>query len=174
FILNKMLESIPETREELSTYAPKIIQTTINPDKIRDVIGPGGKVINGIIEKTGVAIDIEDDGRVFVSSMNIEDAKRALKIVEDITKEIEVGEVYKGTVVRVVNFGAFVEILPGRDGLVHISQLARERIPKVEDVVDVGDEIEVKVIEIDDQERVNLSRKALLPSLKDSESSDKG
>lgn len=172
YILDKMLETIPEPRKELSAYAPKIIQTDIDPDKIRDVIGPGGKVINNIIDETGVKIDIEDDGKVFIASEDIDAAKKALKIVEAITKEVEVGEIYTGTVVRIVNFGAFVEILPGRDGLVHISQLSRERVPRVEDVVNVGDEIDVKVIEIDDQGRINLSRKALLPPLEDNKASN--
>ena len=167
FILNKMLEVLPEPRKELSTYAPKIIQTHIDPDKIGDVIGPGGKVINNIIAETGVKIDIEDDGRVFIASENLNSANDALKIVNDITKEIKVGEIYEGTVVRIVKFGAFVEILPGREGLVHISQLAQERIPKVEDVVNVGDKIKVKVIKIDEQGRIDLSRKALLAQSED-------
>ena len=167
FILNKMLEVLPEPRKELSTYAPKIIQTHIDPDKIGDVIGPGGKVINNIIAETGVKIDIEDDGRVFIASENLNSANDALKIVNDITKEIKVGEIYEGTVVRIVKFGAFVEILPGREGLVHISQLAQERIPKVEDVVNVGDKREVKVIKIDEQGRIDLSRKALLAQSED-------
>lgn len=167
FILNKMLEVLPEPRKELSTYAPKIIQTLIDPDKIGDVIGPGGKVINNIIAETGVKIDIEDDGRVFIASENLNSANDALKIVNDITKEIKVGEIYEGTVVRIVKFGAFVEILPGREGLVHISQLAQERIPKVEDVVNVGDKIKVKVIKIDEQGRIDLSRKALLAQSED-------
>lgn len=167
FILDKMLETIPKPRKELSPYAPKIIQTHIDPDKIRDVIGPGGKMINNIIAETGVKIDIEDDGRVFIASENLKAAQKALKIIHDITKEVEVGEVYKGTVARISNFGAFVEILPGREGLVHISQLARERVNKVEDVVHIGDEIDVKVTEIDDQGRINLSRKVLLPPSKD-------
>ncbi|NMA94508.1 MAG: polyribonucleotide nucleotidyltransferase [Clostridiales bacterium] len=170
YILDKMLEVISKPRTELSIYAPKIIQTVIDPDKIRDVIGPGGKVINGIIDKTGVKIDIEDDGRVFISSADIDAANEALDIVKNLTKEIEVGEIYKGKVVRTVNFGAFVEIAPGKDGLVHISQLARERIDKVEDVVNVGDEIEVKVIEIEEPDRIRLSRKVLLPPTEDEKS----
>lgn len=171
FIMGKMLDCIKEPRQELSPYAPKIITTTIHPDKIRDVIGPGGKVINGIIAETGVKIDIEDDGHVFIYSPNQEDARRAFKMVESITKDAEVGEVYNGKVMRIMNFGAFVEILPGKEGLVHISKLAHERVDKVEDVVKVGDEIMVKVTDIDDQGRINLSRKAILPPPEKSENS---
>ncbi len=162
-ILNSMMEVIKEPRENLSPYAPKIIKFNIHPDKIRDVIGSGGKVINKIIADTGVKIDIEDDGRVFISSPNQESAEKALKIIEGITKEVEAGEVYTGKVVRIMNFGAFVEILPGKEGLVHISKLAHRRVDKVEDVVNVGDEIEVKVTEIDSQGRINLSHKDTLP-----------
>lgn len=172
FIMRKMLDCISEPRKELSPFAPKIITTTIHPDKIRDVIGPGGKVINGIIAETGVKIDIEDDGHVFIYSPNQEDAKRAYKMIEDITKEAEVGEIYNGKVMRIMNFGAFVEILPGKEGLVHISKLAHERVEKVEDVVKVGDQITVKVTDIDEQGRINLSRKDTLPppeNKKDSE-----
>ncbi|HZJ58377.1 MAG TPA: polyribonucleotide nucleotidyltransferase [Clostridia bacterium] len=163
FIMQSMLNCIAEPRQELSPYAPKIITATIHPDKIRDVIGPGGKVINGIIAETGVKIDIEDDGHVFIYSPNQEDAKRAFKMIEDITKDAEVGEIYDGKVMRIMNFGAFVEILPGKEGLVHISKLAHERVGKVEDVVKVGDHIKVKVTDIDDQGRINLSRKDTLP-----------
>ena len=163
FILKKMLEVIPEPRKELSTYAPKIVTTTIDPDKIRDVIGPGGKTINRIIDETGVKIDIQDDGRVYVYSPNIDDANKALNIIENITKEVEAGEIYTGKVVRTANFGAFVEIFPGKEGLVHISKLAHERVNKVEDVVQIGDEITVKVTDIDEHGRINLSRKDTLP-----------
>jgi polyribonucleotide nucleotidyltransferase len=162
-ILDSMLRVIDKPRENLSPYAPKIINTTIHPDKIRDVIGAGGKVINKIIAETGVKIDIEDDGRVFISSPNQEAADKALKIIIGITKEVEVGEVYTGKVVRIMNFGAFVEILPGKEGLVHISKLAHHRVDKVEDVVNIGDDIEVKVTEIDSQGRINLSHKDTLP-----------
>ena len=162
FILGKMLEAIPTAREELSKYAPRVITMMINPDKIRDVIGPGGKVIKKIVEDTGVKIDIEDDGRVMIMSNDAAASDKAVKIIEDITKEVEVGGVYMGKVVRITDFGAFVEVLPGKDGLVHISQLALERVKKVEDVVKVGDEIMVKCVEIDKQGRVNLSRKVLL------------
>ncbi|MFZ5975559.1 MAG: polyribonucleotide nucleotidyltransferase [Bacillota bacterium] len=163
FILGKMLETIDKPRAELSPYAPKIIQFTINPDKIRDVIGPGGKMINKIIADTGVKIDIEDDGRVFIASSDTEAAERARKTIEGIAKDIEVGEIYTGKVVRIMPFGAFVELLPGKDGMVHISKLANERVEKVEDVVKIGDEVTVKVVEIDKQGRVNLTRKGLLP-----------
>lgn len=163
YIMAKMMETISEPRKELSPYAPKIITTTIHPDKIRDVIGPGGKVINGIIAETGVKIDIEDTGHVFIYSPNQEAAQRAFKMIEDLTKDVEVGEIYTGKVMRIMNFGAFVEVLPGKEGLVHISKLAHERVAKVEDIVKIGDEILVKVTDIDDQGRINLSRKATLP-----------
>lgn len=158
-ILKTMLEAIPEPRKELSKYAPRIISMNIDPDKIRDVIGPGGKTINKIIAETGVKIDIEDDGRLYICAPEIESGKRAQKIIEGITKEVVVGEIYLGKVNRITQFGAFVEILPGKEGLVHISKLAHERVNKVEDVVNVGDEILVKVTEIDNQGRINLSRK---------------
>ena len=163
FILGKMNEVIAKPKDEMSPYAPRIINITINPDKIRDLIGPGGKTINKIIDETNVKIDIEDDGRVFVTASNMEDGKKALKIIEGIVKDPQVGEIYMGKVARIMNFGAFVEILPGKEGLVHISQIAREKIPKVEDVLKVGDEVLVKVLEIDKQGRINLSRKAALP-----------
>ena len=162
FILGKMLEAIPAVRPELSKYAPRIITMMINPDKIRDVIGAGGKVIKKIVEDTGVKIDIEDDGRVMIMSNDAEASAKAVKIIEDLVREVEVGQVYLGKVVRITDFGAFVEVLPGKDGLVHISQLALERVNKVEDVVKVGDQILVKCTEIDKQGRVNLSRKVLL------------
>jgi polyribonucleotide nucleotidyltransferase len=161
-IMGKMLEVITEPRSELSPYAPRIITTTVDPDKIRDIIGPGGKTIKKIIEETGVKIDIEDDGKVFIASVDVKAAEKALKLIENLTKELEVGQIYLGKVARITNFGAFVEVLPGKEGLVHISQLALERVEKVEDVVSVGDEIMVKVTEIDRQGRVNLSRKELL------------
>ena len=162
FILNKMLEAIREPRKELSPYAPKITVMQINPDKIRDVIGAGGKVINKIIEETGVKIDIEQDGRVYIASPNAEANEKAKSIIEGIVREVIVGEVYIGKVKRIEKFGAFVEILPGKEGLVHISQLSTERVAKTEDVVAIGDSITVKVTEIDQQGRINLSRKALL------------
>jgi polyribonucleotide nucleotidyltransferase len=162
FILDKMLEVIKAPRPELSPYAPKVLQFTIDPDKIREVIGPGGKMINKIIDETGVKIDIEDDGRVFIASPDQESAARAKGMIDAIVKEIEVGEVYFGTVVRIMPFGAFVELLPGKDGMVHISRLGAQRINKVEDEVNIGDKVLVKVIEIDSQGRVNLSRREML------------
>ncbi|MEC0373070.1 polyribonucleotide nucleotidyltransferase [Paenibacillus chibensis] len=162
FILGKMMEAIQKPRESLSPYAPKIIVMNINPDKIRDVIGAGGKIINKIIEETGVKIDIEQDGRVFIASSNEEMNQKARSIIEGIVREVQVGEIYVGTVKRVEKFGAFVEILPNKEGLVHISQLSTERVAKVEDVVAIGDSITVKVTEIDQQGRINLSRKAVL------------
>ncbi|MEF2244513.1 MULTISPECIES: polyribonucleotide nucleotidyltransferase [unclassified Paenibacillus] len=161
-ILGKMLEVMSESRTSLSQYAPKILTLQINPDKIRDVIGAGGKIINKIIEETGVKIDIEQDGMVFIASSNEEMNKKARAIIEGIVKEVVVGEVYLGTVKRIEKFGAFVEILPNKDGLVHISQLSTERVAKTEDVVKIGDQITVKVTEIDQQGRINLSRKAVL------------
>jgi polyribonucleotide nucleotidyltransferase len=162
-IIAKLVETIAAPREELSQYAPRMIVIKIDPAKIKDVIGPGGKVINKIIADTGVEkIDIEDDGSVFITSLDGASGDKAKQIVENLTKEIVVGETYLGTVTRIITIGAFVQILPGKEGLVHISQLAPTRVEKVEDVVKVGDEIMVKVVEIDGQGRVNLSRKALL------------
>ena len=162
FIMGKMLEVIDHPRQELSSYAPRIITLQINPDKIRDVIGPGGKVIKKIVEDTGAKIDIDDNGKVFIAAVDPDSADKAIKIIEALVAEVEVGKVYVGKVTRLMNFGAFVEILPGKEGLVHISQLALERVNKVEDVVAVGDEVVVKVTEIDRQGRVNLSRKEVL------------
>lgn len=162
FILGKMMETIQEPRKSLSPYAPKIIQIKIHPDKIRDVIGSGGKIINKIIEDTGVKIDIEQDGTVYIASADDAANQRARAIIEGIVREVVVGEVYRGTVKRIEKFGCFVEILPNKDGLIHISQLANERVAKVEDVVSIGDVVDVKVTEIDNMGRINLSRKALL------------
>ncbi|WP_242944248.1 polyribonucleotide nucleotidyltransferase [Lutispora thermophila] len=159
YILDKMNSVISEPRKELSPYAPKILITKIDPDKIRDVIGPGGKTINKIISETNVKIDIEDDGKVYISSPDAKNAQRALKIIEGLTKDVVEGEIYLGKVVRITTFGAFVEILPGKEGLVHISKLDKMRVEKVEDVVNIGDEILVKVTDIDKQGRINLSRK---------------
>ncbi|SFL75662.1 polyribonucleotide nucleotidyltransferase [Salibacterium qingdaonense] len=161
-VLSNMLSTISETRTELSEYAPKILTMSISSDKIRDVIGPSGKTINQIIEDTGVKIDIEQDGTVYISSTDAKANDDAKKQIEDLVREVEVGETYLGKVKRIEKFGAFVEIIKGKDGLVHISQLAEERVNKVEDVVQIGDEILVKVTEIDNQGRINLSRKALL------------
>lgn len=163
FILEKMAEAIARPRGDLSRYAPRIITMEIPVDKIRDVIGPGGKIIRDIIAKTGVSIDIEDDGRVYIASTDGEGGIQAQRLVERYVKDVEVGTTYLGVVKRIMNFGAFVEILPGKEGLVHISQLEHRRVNKVEDVVDVGDEVMVKVIEIDRQGRINLSRKEALP-----------
>ena len=161
-ILDKIKECIPAAREEVSFYAPKTSTLRINPDKIRDVIGAGGKIINKIIADTGVKIDIKEDGLVFVSSESSAGVKEAMAIIEGLTKELKPGEVYLGKVTKITTFGAFVEILPNKEGLVHISKLALERVNKVEDVVSVGDEILVKITEIDPQGRVNLSRRDVL------------
>jgi polyribonucleotide nucleotidyltransferase len=172
FILNKMLAVLDKPRPQLSVYAPRIITASIHPDKIRDVIGPGGKTIKKIIDETGVKIDIEDDGRVFISSVGGEGGDQALKIIQSLTQEVEIGKIYKGKVTRVMDFGAFVEVIPGvlglsgKEGLVHISQLSQERVEKVEDVVKVGDEITVKATAIDKQGRLNLSRKEAMASIK--------
>ncbi len=162
-ILNEMRKTISAPKPELSKYAPKIITMNINPDKIRDVIGPGGKVITKIIEETGVKIDIEQTGEVFIAGIDADMIKLAQKKINDIVAEAEVGQTYTGKVTRIMNFGAFVEILPGKEGLLHISHIAHERVAKVEDVLNIGDEVEVKVTEIDEKGRVNLSRKVLLP-----------
>ena len=161
-ILDQLESTLPAPRKELSPYAPKIEMIQIDPEKIKVVIGKGGDTINGIIEETGVKIDIDQDGKVSIASSDAEMIQKAIKIIEELTKEIKVGEVYLGKVVRIEKFGAFVNLIKGKDGLVHISQLANERVNKVEDVVKLGDEVLVKVTEIDRQGRVNLSRKALL------------
>ena len=162
YILDEiMLKQIAEPRKELSKYAPKIITTTINVDKIKDVIGPGGKMINKIIDATGVKIDIEEDGRVCIYTDDQEAGNRALKMIEDIAKDIEVGKIYDGKVTRIMNFGAFVDIGGGREGLLHISKISNKRVEKVEDVLAVGDEVRVKVYEIDNQDRINLTMKDL-------------
>ncbi|EBD1662165.1 polyribonucleotide nucleotidyltransferase [Listeria monocytogenes] len=161
-ILEHLTSTISAPREELSAYAPKIITLNIKPEKIKDVIGPGGKQINAIIDETGVKIDIEQDGTVYIASQDQAMNRKAIAIIEDIVREVEVGEVYTGKVRRIEKFGAFVELFKGTDGLVHISELAHERVGKVEDILKLGDEVTVKVIEVDQQGRVNLSRKALL------------
>lgn len=161
-IMRNMLDTISAPRAELSANAPKIISLNIHPDKIREVIGPGGKMINHIIAETDAKIDIDDTGKVYIYAINQANGDKALKMVEDIVREIEVGEEYEGTVKRIMDFGAFVEILPGKEGLVHISKLAFERVAKVEDVLNIGDKVMVKVMEIDSQKRINLSRRALL------------
>jgi polyribonucleotide nucleotidyltransferase len=168
FILDKIVHAIEAPREQLSAHAPRIVTIHIDPEKIREVIGPGGKTINKIIEATRIGdrkvdIDIEDDGTIYIAAVNEEMAQDAIRMIEDLTRTIEVGQVYDGRVTRLMNFGAFVEILPGKEGLVHISQLAYERVQSVEDVVHVGDPLTVKVIEIDHMGRVNLSHKDTLP-----------
>ena len=162
-IMGKMMETLDSPRAELSPYAPKTLTFKIDVDKIREVIGTGGKVINGIIAETGVKIDIDDDGTVVIYAVDQASGDAAKKMIDDIVKEIEVGETYFGTVVRIMDFGAFVELLPGKEGLVRIGELDNKFVKKVTDVVDVGDKIMVRVIEIDDKGRINLSRKALLP-----------
>ena len=156
-----MLPQIAEPRKDLSKYAPRIITMQINPEKIKDVIGTGGKVINKIIDETGVKIDIQEDGRVFISSTESEGARRAKEIIENITRDIEVGGIYTGKVTRITTFGAFIELAENKEGLLHISKISNERVNKVEDVFKVGDEVTVKVYEIDDQGRINLTRKDL-------------
>jgi len=156
-ILEHMNSVISEPRQEVSTFAPKIKIIKIKPEKIKDVIGSGGKVINEIIEKTGVKIDIEQNGDVFISSPEIEGINKAIEIIENITREAEVGEIYLAEVKRIEKFGAFVELFPGVDALVHISKLAEERVNKVEDVVKVGDTLKVKVIKIDEKGRVDAA-----------------
>ena len=161
-IMGIMMECISEPRKELSQYAPKITTISVDPEKISKVIGPGGKMIKKIVEETGAKIDIDDSGKVFIAAVNSESAAKAIDMIHGIVADAEVGKVYTGKVTRLMNFGAFVEILPGKEGLVHISQLSTERVGKVEDVVSVGDEIVVKVTEIDQKGRINLSRKAVL------------
>ena len=166
FILNKMLETIPAPRAELSPYAPRILQFNIHPDKIREVIGSGGKTINGIIAETGVKIDIEDDGRVFIASPDMAAAEKAKKIIDSICHDIEVGEVFLGKVVNILPIGAQVELKPGKKGLVHISRLANHRVERVEDEVSVGDELLVRVIAVKPDGKIDLTRKDLLPDAK--------
>jgi polyribonucleotide nucleotidyltransferase len=160
-ILDVIERAIPAPRPNLSPYAPRIMTIAINPERIREVIGPGGKVINKITAETGVKIDIEQDGRILIASADEDAALRARRMIEDIVKEAKPGEVYRGRVTRLMNFGAFVEIFPGKEGLVHISELAPTRVNKVEDVVKIGDEVDVRVKEIDNLGRVNLTRRGL-------------
>ena len=162
FILDEMQKTISSSRPELSQYAPRMYKLTIDPDKIGAVIGSGGKTIRAIIDETKTTVDVESDGTVFVGSTDEESARKAIKMIEDLTKEIVIGDIYTGKVTRLMGFGAFVEILPGRDGMIHISELADYRVDKVEDIVKMGDEVTVKVIDIDSQGRINLSRRALL------------
>ncbi|MBQ1352824.1 MAG: polyribonucleotide nucleotidyltransferase [Firmicutes bacterium] len=162
FIMQQMLEEIPEPRAELSPYAPRIISMQIDPDKIRTVIGPGGKTINKIIDETGVKIDIDDTGQVYIAAPDMESAKAGQEQIELLVKEVEVGETYEGEVKKIMAFGAFIEVLPGQEGLLHISRMAKHRVEKVEDEMNVGDKVKVKVYEIDNQGRINLTRKELL------------
>jgi polyribonucleotide nucleotidyltransferase len=165
FVLDKMLAVLPGPRSEMSSYAPRITTIMINPDKIRDIIGPGGKMIRKITEETGAQIDVEDDGRVFIAAVDQEAGQRAIDWIKGLTDEVEVGKIYKGKVVRIMPFGAFVEVLPNQDGLVHISKLTDHRVDRVEEVANVGDEIVVKATEIDSQGRLNLSRQAAIDEL---------
>jgi len=165
FVLDKMLAVLPKPRSEMSPYAPRITTIMINPDKIRDIIGPGGKMIRKITEETGAQIDVEDDGRVFIAAVDQEGGKRAIDWIKGLTDEVEVGRIYKGKVVRIMPFGAFVEVLPNQDGLVHISKLTDHRVERVEEVANVGDEIVVKAVEVDSQGRLNLSRQAAIDEL---------
>jgi polyribonucleotide nucleotidyltransferase len=161
FILDKMNEVITEPREEISKYAPRIVTMQINPDKIRDVIGPGGKVIRGIQEKTGAKIDISDDGRIAIATPNGEAAEAAMQIIRDLTAEVEVGQSYLGTVTRIVDFGAFIEVFPGTEGLLHVSEIADYRVRDVRDELKEGQQILVKCINVEGN-KIRLSRKALL------------
>ena len=154
--MDKMLAVIDKPRAELSKYAPKIISFSINPDKIKDVIGSGGKMINKIIEETGVKIDITDEGLVYIATPDSKMAEKAKQIILNIAEDLEVGKIYSGKVVKIMNFGAFVEIAPGKDGMIHISKLSNKRVEKVEDVVKVDDEVEVEVLKIDDKGRVDF------------------
>jgi polyribonucleotide nucleotidyltransferase len=165
FVLEKMLAVLPQPRAELSPYAPRITTIMINPDKIRDIIGPGGKMIRKITEETGAQIDVEDDGRVFIAAVDQEGGKKAIDWIKGLTDEVEVGKIYQGKVVRIMPFGAFVEVLPNQDGLVHISKLTDHRVERVEEVANVGDEIVVKAVEVDSQGRLNLSRQAAIEEL---------
>ena len=158
FIMNKLLACISEPRKEISKYAPKIITFSINPEKIKDVIGSGGKTINKIIDETGVKIDIEDDGTVFIASVDSEMNEKAKKIILSITEDVEVGDVYDGKVSRIMNFGAFVDLGGGKEGMIHISKLSNKRVDKVEDVVKIGDSVEVEVIKVDEKGRIDLKR----------------
>ena len=161
-ILDKMEEVMDRPRGEISQYAPRIQTIQVKPDKVREVIGPGGKVIKDIIEKTGVKINIEDDGKVHIASTDPEASAKAIAMVEAIVAEAEVGKVYSGKIVKITDFGAFVEILPNNQGLLHISEIAHERIRSVSDVLNEGDQIDVKVLDVDRAGRIKLSRKALL------------
>jgi len=161
-ILGKMLEVLPEPRAEMSPYAPRMFTLTVPVDRIKDIIGPGGKMINKIILETGVKVDIEDDGRVFIAAVDVVQGEKAMKMIQDLLREVTVGEIFTGRVTRVEKYGAFVELIPGKEALVHISQLSNTRIAQTEDVAKVGDMLEVKVTEIDRMGRISGSRKELL------------
>ena len=156
-----MLKQIQAPRDNISKYAPHIIKTVINIDKIKDVIGPGGKMINKIISQTGVKVDIEEDGRVFIYSKEDEAGKKALKMIEDIGKDLEIGEIYEGTVIKIMNFGAFIDLGGAKEGLLHISKISNKRVEKVEDVLKLGQTIKVKVQDIDEQGKISLNMKDL-------------
>ncbi|MCR3922434.1 MAG: polyribonucleotide nucleotidyltransferase [Firmicutes bacterium] len=166
YIMGKMTDVIPEPHTDLSAYAPRIITIQINPDKIRDVIGPGGKMINKIVAETEASIDIEPDGTIYIAAVNSESGMKAQQMIESITKDVEIGTIYMGKITRVEKYGAFAEVLPGKEGLIHISRLAHDRVEKTEDVVNLGDETPVKVIGIDDRGRIDLSRRAAVPNAK--------
>jgi polyribonucleotide nucleotidyltransferase len=163
FIMGKMMEAIDAPRTEMSPFAPRIITLHVNPDKIREIIGPGGKMINQIIDETGVSIDIEDDGSVFITSSDQEGSDRAVEWIKGIVREAKAGEKFEARITRLMTFGAFAEILPNQEGLIHVSEIDHKRIEKVEDVLKVGDKVDVVVKEIDAQGRINLSMKALKP-----------
>ncbi|MCK4377761.1 MAG: S1 RNA-binding domain-containing protein, partial [Deltaproteobacteria bacterium] len=165
-ILGNMEKCLDKSREDISTYAPRIITITVHQDKIRDVIGPGGKNIRAIVEKTGAKIDIEDSGEIKIASADETAADMAIAMIRDLTQEAEVGKIYLGKVQKIMDFGAFVEIFPGTDGLVHISQLAPERVRNVRDVLKEGEEVLVKVLEVDRQGKIKLSRKDALDEKK--------
>jgi polyribonucleotide nucleotidyltransferase len=161
-ILDKMLEALKEPRDQISPYAPIIVTLNINPDKIREVIGPGGKIIRAIQNETDTKLEIDDQGVVKIAAFSQEEANAAVEMIQEIVMEPEVGEIYEGTVVKIMDFGAFVQLMPGTDGLVHISQLAHRRVNKVSDIVKEGDRIKVKVLEISRDGKIRLSHKATL------------
>ena len=172
-ILDLIESTIQNPREDISEFAPRLFTIDIDPEKVRDVIGSGGKTINKIIDETGVTIETEDDGHITVASVDGESGKRAIEMIKSIVTDPKAGDVYTGKVTRIMNFGAFVEIAIGKEGLLHISQIDHKRVGKVEDVLSVGDEVKVEVTEIDKQGRINLSRKALLPKPEREERGDR-
>jgi polyribonucleotide nucleotidyltransferase len=162
FLLERIRETIQETRTELSPYAPRMVRISIPVDKIGALIGPGGKTIRGIIEETKTTVDVQDDGTVTIGSTDGEASERAISMIGDLTREVQIGEIFTGKVVKITGFGAFIELLPGRDGMVHISELADYHVPSVEDVVELGEDVTVLVTDIDPMGRIKLSRRALL------------